>query len=445
MNYVERMQRVAVLGAAGKMGSGILFLNLVECADLSLLPENKGKTFIVYAVDISEEALDGLLMYVKSQLRKVAEKKINWLREVYQSRQDLIENAEIINEYIDYVLSKLRLVTTIESSYNANIIFEAIKEDPHLKVSVLKNINENNKNKPWFFTNTSSIPIQYLNEQANLEGRIIGYHFYNPPVVQKLVELISAKNTLPEIKEFSYKLAERLNKTIVESNDIVGFIGNGHFMRDILHAVNEVNNLLNKFTFPEAVYIMNKVSQEYLIRPMGIFQLIDYVGIDVCSYIMNVMSEHLKDNNLKCNLLENMLANGIKGGQYADGSQKDGFLKYDKGKIVGVYDINSNQYIPLSDIQEKCDAALGQKPQKLIPWKTLINQKDKEPILTEIFNEMKNINTLGSKLAITYGLKSKEIAKNLVTSGVAKTEEDVNKVLITGFYHAYGPINNFFD
>lgn len=445
MEYVEKMQRVAVLGAAGKMGSGILFLNLVECADLNLLPENKDKNFVVYAIDVSEEALSGLLSYVKSQLRKVAEKKINWLRDIYKDRKDLIENSEIIDEYIFHVLSKLRLVTTLESSYNAHIIFEAIKEDPELKVSILKKINENNPHKPWFFTNTSSIPIQYLNENAKLEGRIIGYHFYNPPVVQKLVELISAKNTLPEIKEFSYKLAERLGKIIVESNDIVGFIGNGHFMRDILHAVSEVNRLTEKFSFTEAVYIVNKVSQEYLIRPMGIFQLIDYVGIDVCNYIMSVMSEHLNDKNLKCELLEKMLSLGIKGGQYADGSQKDGFLKYEKGKIVGIYDINTKNYIPISNIQDKCDTAIGQRPQKLIPWKAIIGQKNKESVLREIFTEIKSLNTVGSNLAVRYGLKSKEIGKNLVSSGVAKSDEDVNKVLITGFYHAYGPINNFFE
>lgn len=126
-----------------------------------------------------------------------------WLREIYKDRADLIENGQMIDEYINYVMSVIRPSTLVESAYNANCIFEAIKEDPELKVSILKRINENNPNQPWFFTNTSSIPIQYLNEKAGLDGRIIGYHFYNPPAVQKLVELIEAKNTLPEIKQFS--------------------------------------------------------------------------------------------------------------------------------------------------------------------------------------------------------------------------------------------------
>lgn len=445
MNYNERMQKVAVLGAAGKMGSGILLLNAVEVADLSLLPENKGKTFVIYAIDVSEEALSGLIKYVRSQLVKIAEKKINWLREIYKDRPDLVENGEMIEEYINYVLSIIRPSTLIESAYNANCIFEAIKEDPELKVSVFKKINENNPNSPWFFTNTSSIPIQYLNEKANLNGRIIGYHFYNPPAVQKLVELIEAKNTLPEIKTFSLELAKKLKKVIVESNDVVGFIGNGHFMRDIIHATSEVERLEKEYGFVQAIYMINKVSQEYLVRPMGIFQLIDYVGIDVCSYIMSVMNTYLPNDNIVCPLLNKMLELGIKGGQYSDGSQKDGFLKYEKGKITAIYDIYKKEYIPIETIQTEADAKLGEKPTNIVAWKAVISAPNKNELLEKMFNELHQLNSLGANLAKSYGSKSKAIGKYLVSSGVAKNENDVNTVLTTGFYHAYGPINNYFN
>ncbi len=439
------MQKIAVLGAAGKMGSGILLLNAVEAADLSLLPENKGKTFVVYAIDVSEEALSGLLKYVRSQVLKIAEKKINWLRDIYKDRTDLVYNSEMIEEYINHVMHIIRPTTLIESAYNANCIFEAIKEDPELKVSVFKKINENNPNTPWFFTNTSSIPIQYLNEQAGLNGKIIGYHFYNPPAVQKLVELIEAKNTLPEIKEFSLHLAKKLNKIVVESNDVVGFIGNGHFMRDIIHAASEVERLEKEHGFVQAIYMINKVSQEYLVRPMGIFQLIDYVGIDVCSYIMSVMNKHLPQDNIVCPLLNKMLDLGIKGGQYSDGSQKDGFLKYEKGKIVAIFDIYKKEYISLDTIQTEADNKLGEKPSKIVAWKSVVSAKNKEEQLVQMFNQINQMNTLGAKLAQAYGSKSKSIGKYLVSSAVAKCEEDVNKVLMTGFFHAYGPINNYFN
>ncbi len=444
MNYNERMQKVAVLGAAGKMGSGILLLNAVEIADLSLLPENKGKTYVIYATSRSEEALSGLIHYVRNQVVKIAEKKISWLREMYKDRGDLIENGEIIEEYVNHVMSVIRPTTLTESAYNANCIFEAIKEDADLKVSTLKKINENNPNQPWFFTNTSSIPIQFLNDKANLNGRIIGYHFYNPPAIQKLVELISCKDTLPELREFSLQLAQKLGKTIIESNDVVGFIGNGHFMRDIIHAAEEVEKLEKEHGFVQSVYIINKISQEYLIRPMGIFQLIDYVGIDVCSFIMNVMNKYMPQDKIVCPMLDKMLSQNIKGGQYSDGSQKDGFLKYEKNKITGIYDINSKTYIPIDKIQTECDQKLGDKPKNLIAWKSIVSAKDKDSKLSALYKEIYSMNTKGAALARTYGSKSKEIGKHLVTSGVAKSEEDVNKVLLMGFFHAYGPINEYF-
>ena len=91
MTYEERLQHVSVLGAAGKMGSGILLLTAMEMADISLKPENKGKPFVLSAIDVSDEALSGVMKYLKSQVLKVAEKKIFALRKVYAGRTDLIE------------------------------------------------------------------------------------------------------------------------------------------------------------------------------------------------------------------------------------------------------------------------------------------------------------------------------------------------------------------
>ena len=97
MTYEERLQHVTVLGAAGKMGSGILLLTAVEMADLGLKPENKGKSFVLNAVDVSDEALAGLMRNMKTQVSKMAEKKAVQLRKVYADRKDLIENSEIID------------------------------------------------------------------------------------------------------------------------------------------------------------------------------------------------------------------------------------------------------------------------------------------------------------------------------------------------------------
>ena len=444
MTYEERLQHVTVLGAAGKMGSGILLLTAVEMADLSLKPENKGKYFILNAMDVSDEALSGVMKYLKAQVLKIAEKKAVALRKVYAGNSNLIENYDIIDQYVFDVLSLVRPTTRLEAAFDSRLIFEAIKEDPALKVNILSKINTSNPNNPWFFTNTSSIPITELDEKAFLEGRIIGFHFYNPPAVQKLAEVIKSKHTLKEVEDFALAYAKSLRKIVVPSNDVAGFIGNGHFMRDILHATGEVDRLSNEFSFAEGVYAINKISQDYLIRPMGIFQLIDYVGVDVCSYIMSVMNPNLKDENLHSPVLDKFLSLGIKGGQFADGSQKDGILKYEKGRPVAVFDIDKQAYVAFSDFQQKTDEKLGQLP-SAPAWKSVVGNPLKESIFQSYFQELKNHHGLGAALAKTYALKSCAIGKKLVSDGVAFSEKDVNTVLLTGFFHAYGPINNYLD
>jgi 3-hydroxyacyl-CoA dehydrogenase len=443
MNYEERLENVTVLGAAGKMGSGILLLTAVEMADLSLQPENKNRQFVLNAIDVSDAGLTGLKDYLQVQVRKLAEKKTVLLRKLYEDREDLIENGEIIEQYVFDVLKIVRPGTKMEAAYDSKLIFEAISENPELKIKLLTQIDTNNPNKPWFFTNTSSVPINKLNNEANLEGRILGFHFYNPPAVQRLVELILADNTLQEVNDFAYEYAKKLRKKIVPSNDFAGFIGNGHFMRDALHGINEVEELTKEMSFPEAVYIMNKVSQEYLIRPMGIFQLIDYVGVDVCQYIMKVMNPYLDDENLHSPLLDKMISLGVKGGQYSSGAQKDGFLKYEKGRVSGIYNPETKEYTPVSEIQEKCDQYLGPMPGSIAPWKAVNFDRKKAAILDTYFSELKSHNTKGAELAKKYLSKSNDIGMKLVSDKVANTVDDVNTVMLTGFYHAYGPINDY--
>ena len=444
MNYNERLENVTVLGAAGKMGSGILLLTALEMADLSLKPENKSKIFVLNAVDVSSDALKGLIKYIRNQVQKAAEKKVIQLRHLYAERVDLIENSEIINQYIEDVMLLIRPSTHIEVAYDSKLIFEAIKEDPALKTKVFRQINENNRNFPWFFTNTSSIPINELNKHALLDGRILGVHFYNPPAIQKLVEIIKSEYTKSELYDFALQFSKNLRKVVIPSYDFAGFIGNGHFMRDALHGINEAEYLSISYSFSEAVYMVNKISQEYLIRPMGIFQLIDYVGIDVCSYIMSVMNPYLPNENLYSVLLDKMLEKGIKGGQNSDGSQKDGFLKYEKGKPIAVYDIENEGYIDISSLQFNCDNELGESPEDMKPWKSVVGKASDDYFKT-YFNGLKQMNTNGAKIAVKYFKKSKSIAEKLVTDKVAFSGDDVNTVLKTGFFHAYGPINDFMN
>ncbi len=113
MEYIQRIQKVSVMGAAGKMGSGILLLTALEMADQMLKIENKGKTFVINAIDTSDEGLTGLLKYLRAQVLKAAEKKVVSLRNIYADRPDLIENSDIIDAYVQDVLSMVRPTTRI--------------------------------------------------------------------------------------------------------------------------------------------------------------------------------------------------------------------------------------------------------------------------------------------------------------------------------------------
>ncbi len=144
MDYTERLSNVTVLGAAGKMGSGILLLSALEVADLMLKPENKGKNFVINAVDVTTEALPGLINYIRGQVLKAAEKKVVMLRKVYADRQDLIENYDIIEAYINDVMSLIRPGTRIEAAYESTLVFEAVSENASLKTKLFRQINENN-------------------------------------------------------------------------------------------------------------------------------------------------------------------------------------------------------------------------------------------------------------------------------------------------------------
>jgi len=443
MIYEEKLQNVSVIGAAGKMGSGILLLTAIEVTELQFKPEIKDKKFVINAIDVSPVSLAGLYGYLKVQIKKIAEKKVVQLRNYYKDKPNLIENSEIIDQYVDDVLKLILFSTRVESAYDSTLIFEAIVEDSNIKVKLIQQILENNKNNPWFLTNTSSVPISELDAKANIKGNVIGFHFYNPPAVQKLVELIASKNTNKDLVEFSKAFAHNLGKKVVPSKDFAGFIGNGHYMRDLLFGIQMAEKLTREMSFVESIYAVNRISQEYLIRPMGIFQLMDYIGVDVCQKILQVMSSRLQNADLHSVLIDNLISRSIKGGQNSDGTQKLGIFLYEKGMPVAIYDIKKKDYEHIETFKSSIDSKLGILPSTHKPWKIVIGLTQKDEFLSKYFAELKGQNTIGAKLTCEYCSNSRKIGQNLVKDGIALNEEDVNTVMITGFFHAYGPINNY--
>ena len=111
MSYKEKFNKVSVLGAGGKMGSGIVLLTAMEMHRLSHKDPEGKDSYLLNAIDVSEESLRGLMNYLREQLRKAAEKQIVQLREIYSQRNDLIENADIIDQYILDVMQFVRTGT----------------------------------------------------------------------------------------------------------------------------------------------------------------------------------------------------------------------------------------------------------------------------------------------------------------------------------------------
>ncbi len=447
MSLEKRLQNVAVLGAGGKMGSGISLLLAREMTLEKLKPENSGNTYELHLIDVNSDALEGVKQYLHKQAIKFVQKKPEVVQDLFQQAGQALEGDALAEAFAREMQSILRPTTNLRTAAEANMVFEAIIENVDIKTKVLGELGNACAANTFFFSNTSSIPIHVLNEKSNLGGRIIGFHFYNPPAVQKLVEIIVPEGVHPELPPLAESLGKRLGKILIPSNDVAGFIGNGHFMRDGLHGIGEAQRLQEDYSFVAAIYMINRVSQEFLVRPMGIFQLIDYVGLDVFQAILNIMNPHFPEEDLHSDLIDEMVKRGVKGGQYPDGSQKDGFLKYEGGKIVAIYDFSSGSYVPLNegDWKAKADAALGDLPASHHPWKTLVKAENRSEVLKKYFTELKQMDTLGAQLALRYLKRSKEIGLQLVQQGVANRAEDVNGVLMYGFYHLYGPINDFIE
>lgn len=439
MQLNQALKNVSVIGATGKMGSGIALLLLQEMARLEVQQTGtiSGKN-LLHLIDIKEEFFPSLRYYLKTQLTKYAESNIVQLRSFYASNPFLISNQEIIYAFVEGALDLIRFGADIQQAKESFLVFEAIIEDVDAKAELFRKLIANERIASYYFTNTSSIPVSLLNEKCKMNDRLIGFHFYNPPLIQKLIEIIPGKTTKQELVDLSTELAERLRKTVVFSSDVAGFIGNSYLFEEISFASEKVVELSKKHQEYEAVYMVNQATQELLLRPMGIFQLIDYIGIDVCHNIAKIIREYRKIP-LKTELIDKLFKNGIMGGVTPNGNQKEGFFKYSKNHPIGVYSFKDLKYIPLEgQWKEKADEELGTAQQKYT-WKSLQKNPDRRLLAKEFLLETMNEKSVGGRLANEFIHNSRKSAEDLVSQGIAKDLGDVDTVLETGFYHLYGP------
>lgn len=396
--------KYSVVGALGKMGKGISAL-LLTYLTLLFLKEKKAPSLVLIDVRC-DDALE-IKQFFREQLKKSGEKEINFLRQAFKDRPDLVSNGEMIQEFIAQSLDMIEISPLLESARGSDLIFEAAFEDIDLKTRLLSQLKQIAPGAD-FFTNTSSIPIHLLDEKAHLEGRIIGFHFYNPPTQQPLMEIVPLQSS--PLLEKALKLAKDLNKTAVVSKDVPGFIGNGHFLREVQFALNQADSV-------DTIALLQSVTQDFLLRPMGIFQLVDFVGIDICQKIAETM-------RLEIPLLDKALQAGLKGGQHPDGKPKNGFLNYPLGQV---YSFTEKKYIPV------------EKHPHELSWKKLHKDPNCREIVASYFHSLFQDSSKEAKLSKEYLEASLGFMEELVKNRTAQNLGDVSKVLKLGFYHLYSP------
>lgn len=437
MTLDDRLNNCAVIGAAGKMGRGIVLVLLKEMISTDLRLKRPLSRLI--CIDRSCEGLSTLRLYLQEQMLKFAERNIAQLRKWYKKDSTLVDNEEMIKHFLEQCAA----IVLTDSSYTflneTQMVFEAVFESLEVKNSVYSQIKNICPKSCLYFSNTSSIPISELNYRNDLFGKLMGFHFYNPPAVQKLVEVITTEQNKREDIELSLQLIKRVNKLAVPSNDIAGFIGNGHFIREGLFYIREIDRL--PFSSAAALYFVNEVTQKLMFRPMGIFQLIDYVGIDVFYMICRTMEKYIKED-FTASALQRMIELNIKGGQYGDGSQKNGFFTYEKGVLTAVFDWQKKEYFKLESIQNE----LGELkfPKLKESWRSLSRSTNPE-YLQSVFKTYLSAPSLPEQKALVYLNNSRKIALDLVKNGVADDICHVNDVMTNGFFHLYGPASELLN
>lgn len=277
------MKNITVIGA-GTMGNGIAHVFAQS-------------GFPVKLVDVSQEALDRALSTIAKNLdRMIAKEKI--------SESDK-ENT--LNQISTYVEIK-------EAVSNADLVVEAATENLDLKLAIFKQMDEFAPEKAILATNTSSISITKIASVTQRPDKVIGMHFMNPVPIMKLIEVIRGYDTSDEVTDQIMELSGMLNKIPVEVNDYPGFIAN----RILMPMINEA--IYSLYDGVAGVQEIDTVMKLGMAHPMGPLQLADFIGLDVCLSIMNVLYDGFKNPKYApCPLLVNMVTAGKKGVKSGEG------------------------------------------------------------------------------------------------------------------------------
>jgi len=277
------MKNIAVIGA-GTMGNGIAHVFAQ-------------KGFNVNIIDISQNALDkGLATITKNLDRLLVKEKIT---------QEIKQNT----------LQNISTFTSIsEGVKNMDLVVEAATENIDLKLKIFKQIDKEAPKNAILASNTSSISITKIASVTSRPDKVIGMHFMNPVPIMKLVEIIRGYSTSNEVTKTIMDLSEKLGKTPVEVNDYPGFIAN----RILMPMLNEA--IYSLYEGVAGVFEIDTVMKLGMAHPMGSLQLADFIGLDVCLSILNVLHDGFGNPKYApCPLLVNMVTAGKMGIKSGEG------------------------------------------------------------------------------------------------------------------------------
>ncbi|MEO9953537.1 3-hydroxybutyryl-CoA dehydrogenase [Nonlabens sp.] len=277
------MKNITVIGA-GTMGNGIAHTFAQS-------------GFKVALVDISQESIDrGLNTIAKNLDRMIAKERI--------TEADKATTLGNITSYLDLKAGVAQ----------ADLVVEAATENVNLKLKIFGNMDEFAPANCILSTNTSSISITQIAAVTKRPEKVIGMHFMNPVPIMKLVEIIRGYSTSDEVTKTIMELSKQLGKTPTEVNDYPGFVAN----RILMPMINEaIETLYNGVAGVEEIDTVMKLGMAH---PMGPLQLADFIGLDVCLSILNVMHDGFKNPKYApCPLLVNMVMAGKKGVKSGEG------------------------------------------------------------------------------------------------------------------------------
>jgi 3-hydroxybutyryl-CoA dehydrogenase len=222
-----------------------------------------------------------------------------------RSLAKFVEKGKLTAEARDAAVGRLHPVATLEAFTDVDYVVEAVIERLDIKQALLASLDAITRPHVILGTNTSSISITRLGAATKRPDKVLGMHFMNPVPLMTLVELVRGQATSPETMQVAVGLCQRLNKTPVEAADYPGFIANRILMPMINEAIYAV---MEGVGTPEAIDTVMKLGMNH---PMGPLTLADFIGLDVCLAIMNVLHDGLGDPKYRaCPLLKRMVDAG---------------------------------------------------------------------------------------------------------------------------------------